>query len=92
MSERAGEPSHGAGKGSADLRLRSMRPIADNPFTADHDIANGGRVSREQPRVNQGVAGAANQRRVLGVQDDQICVVARFDRTAATAERLGATR
>lgn len=49
-----------------------MGPVFDDPAAADHDVANGGRAAGKDPGINQCVARAPAQDRMIGIKHEEI--------------------
>src|SRR6185437_6873145 len=55
--------------------LTDVTPFRHQPAAADHDIADRILVAGEHGGVEQNVAGLADQRRLLAVDDDEISAI-----------------
>ena len=74
---------------AADTLTIPVSPVLDQPTTADPDLAHRPGPGREQPRVQQGVAALPDQRRMLGIEDDDVGPPSRREGAKPPPERLG---
>ena len=64
--------------------------VAHQPFAGDDDVGHRAVVAAEDPGIDQRVAAAADQRRVVGVEHHEVGAAADRDRADLLARGLGA--
>ena len=78
-SSGAEQPPHAGGERAGDRLAVDMHAVAHHPAPAHHHVAHRRAVAAEHPGVEQPVAVAADQGRVLGVEHHQIGEASRRD-------------